>query len=664
LFALRETWELPLVEALVGAFKSGGLEASTRAGVLEVISDVARKEPPWDGTWWNTGGNPAARARPARTRDWEGTAAALSALHDALRETEPGIRSLAIAAVRRFKDTNAAPVLRDLLHSETDTGRSKELLAALAEIGGNGFVEELRQLVDDAVQGKSSPGFDALLTSALDAVLDPASGPELLRLAQSKVRPEWRIRAISALGRVPDRSMVSGVRTLLADKEAAIVSAAIEALPRMDADTLAQEAARFLKDPRLEVRRAVVRALAASPDPTALEPLNDALGDLSIRDDVVKVLATQPSMAGFNAYVAGLASKDSATVDAAVNALLAIQGEAWLKLETGPLLQSIPAPVLQRLAGGSRNHPFNQMLVLGPLEDGPHDFGELVQAAAANRPYGGPATWQQAQSRPLSGRIPLREVLKLTRPNPRQVAFALLPLNVPSVRQIILSIEADDLRGVVLNGQDVLGSTYTARDGPRKFREFATPLAAGQNLLLVTVGLGEVSPVLSLSWTLNAPLRQATDTSPEAFASFATTMAGSEKNGESVFHNSRNAGCARCHRVGSLGGSLGPALDGVGSKLNRAQLVEAVLYPSRQILHGFQQVTITRKNGDHTSGLLVRDDADVVWLVDSAGATNVIKSAEVANRKASDVSLMPEGLHAGLTPQEFADLISYMQGLK
>jgi hypothetical protein len=30
----------------------------------------------------------------------------------------------------------------------------------------------------------------------------------------------------------------------------------------------------------------------------------------------------------------------------------------------------------------------------------------------------------------------------------------------------------------------------------------------------------------------------------------------------------------------------------------------------------------------------------------------------------SELSLMPEGLHTGLKPQEFADLISYLQSLK
>jgi hypothetical protein len=33
-------------------------------------------------------------------------------------------------------------------------------------------------------------------------------------------------------------------------------------------------------------------------------------------------------------------------------------------------------------------------------------------------------------------------------------------------------------------------------------------------------------------------------------------------------------------------------------------------------------------------------------------------------RKDSGLSPMPEGLHAGLTPQQFADLVSYLESLK
>jgi putative membrane-bound dehydrogenase-like protein len=662
-FALRETWDAALIKTLAEAVKSAGLDSTTRVTLLEIIADVARQEPPWDGSWWGSAGNPAGRPRPARTRDWPGTATALAALREALRDKEPPVRVAALGSIRRLKETNAAPILRELLNAESDPSQSKELLLALADIGGPGFAEELKQLVDAAIQGKATARLDALLPVALAAVNDSAGFAHVTRLAQSSARADWRASAVEALGRIRDPAAAPILTSLLNDKQLAVSCAAVEALPKVALEPLQREAPRLLKDSRVELRRSLVRALAASPDPTALESLSGGLSDPAIRDDIVKAFAARPDISGFDAYLAGLASKDSATVDAAVNALLVVQGDAWPPLETPHLLQSVPMPVLQRLANGSRNHPFNQMFLLGPLEDGPHDPNELIQAAAANRPYGG-ASWQQAQAKPLTGRVPVRELLKLARPDPRQVAFALLPVNVPNAQQMILSIEANDLRGANLNGNDMLPTAFAAENGPRRFREFATTLLSGQNLLLVTIGLGDTSPLLSLSWTLNAPLPRAEDRSPEAYAKFAQINAGAAKNGEAAFHNSRKAACARCHRVGGLGGSLGPALDGVGAKLGRAQMVEAVLYPSRQILHGFQQVTVMRNNGESATGLLLKDDAETLVVVDTAGVTNVIKSTEVSGRKMSELSLMPEGLHAGLTPQEFSDLISYLQSLK
>ena len=55
---------------------------------------------------------------------------------------------------------------------------------------------------------------------------------------------------------------------------------------------------------------------------------------------------------------------------------------------------------------------------------------------------------------------------------------------------------------------------------------------------------------------------------------------------------------------------------------------------------------------------------DELTLVDTENRKTVIHKKDIDRRKISDVSLMPEGLHAGLKPQEFADLIAYLEGLK
>jgi hypothetical protein len=46
------------------------------------------------------------------------------------------------------------------------------------------------------------------------------------------------------------------------------------------------------------------------------------------------------------------------------------------------------------------------------------------------------------------------------------------------------------------------------------------------------------------------------------------------------------------------------------------------------------------------------------------GTLRTVRKADVSQRKDSGLSPMPESLHAGLTPQQFADLVSYLESLK
>ena len=41
--------------------------------------------------------------------------------------------------------------------------------------------------------------------------------------------------------------------------------------------------------------------------------------------------------------------------------------------------------------------------------------------------------------------------------------------------------------------------------------------------------------------------------------------------------------CKTCHRIGGKGTEVGPDLDGIGKKYDRAQILENILDPSKQI---------------------------------------------------------------------------------
>lgn len=151
---------------------------------------------------------------------------------------------------------------------------------------------------------------------------------------------------------------------------------------------------------------------------------------------------------------------------------------------------------------------------------------------------------------------------------------------------------------------------------------------------------------------------------PEAYGAFALANKGDAPRGRSIFLDEAGVACARCHKVGGQGGILGPDLTLAGAQFSRAQLVESILHPSRAIREGYQQTIVETTDDESVAGALKGETADGITLVDTSGHTVFIPRARVASRRTSDLSLMPEGLHAGLTPEAFTDLIEYLTTLK
>jgi putative heme-binding domain-containing protein len=151
--------------------------------------------------------------------------------------------------------------------------------------------------------------------------------------------------------------------------------------------------------------------------------------------------------------------------------------------------------------------------------------------------------------------------------------------------------------------------------------------------------------------------------SPDAFATFAKGHAGDVKKGQSVFKN-QNVGCIRCHKVGNDGADVGPALNGIGTKYDKTFLIESVLYPSKQILDGYQQTILRMKDGDVLSGVVKAETAKDITLYDGGGNKQVVDKADVKEREHGKLSVMPEGLQLTLKPEEFSDLIAFLESLK
>ncbi len=69
--------------------------------------------------------------------------------------------------------------------------------------------------------------------------------------------------------------------------------------------------------------------------------------------------------------------------------------------------------------------------------------------------------------------------------------------------------------------------------------------------------------------------------------------AGDPRRGEDLFFNSPTASCAACHQVGGKGGDIGPILDGIAVRSDRAYLLESLMDPNAKLAAGFENLPIS-----------------------------------------------------------------------
>lgn len=138
---------------------------------------------------------------------------------------------------------------------------------------------------------------------------------------------------------------------------------------------------------------------------------------------------------------------------------------------------------------------------------------------------------------------------------------------------------------------------------------------------------------------------------------------GNPANGAKVFARP-SPGCANCHVIKGQGIELGPNLSEIGGKLGKDALYQSILEPSAGVSFGFEAWNLTLKNGDEAYGLIASETADEIAIKTVGAIVTRFKKTEIASRQQSKLSIMPAGLQAGMTVQEFVDLVEYLASLK
>jgi putative heme-binding domain-containing protein len=82
---------------------------------------------------------------------------------------------------------------------------------------------------------------------------------------------------------------------------------------------------------------------------------------------------------------------------------------------------------------------------------------------------------------------------------------------------------------------------------------------------------------------------------------------------------------------------------------------------TRSSSRAFVHYNIETKDGRSLSGIIQSESANGFTLVQGGGVQQMLLRGEIAEIRASSLSLMPEGLEQGITPTEMNDLIAYLK---
>jgi putative heme-binding domain-containing protein len=136
----------------------------------------------------------------------------------------------------------------------------------------------------------------------------------------------------------------------------------------------------------------------------------------------------------------------------------------------------------------------------------------------------------------------------------------------------------------------------------------------------------------------------------------AVDLAGDPVKGNAIFEKT----CAICH-LARKGRRIGPDLSGVSSK-TRAQLLEDILNPSKAIQAAYTNYVVITRDGRIHDGLVAGETPGTLTLRRSDSEDEILLRSNVAEIRASGVSLMPDGLEQNMSKNDLADLIAYLQG--
>ncbi|MHB8521919.1 MAG: c-type cytochrome [Limisphaerales bacterium] len=116
--------------------------------------------------------------------------------------------------------------------------------------------------------------------------------------------------------------------------------------------------------------------------------------------------------------------------------------------------------------------------------------------------------------------------------------------------------------------------------------------------------------------------------------------------------------CQQCHTLFGVGGKVGPDLTG-SNRANLDYILQNIVDPNAIIPNDYRAWTLDLKDDRVITGIVQRQDDRSVTVV-TPTETLTIPRNEITSLRQNELSMMPEGLLAGMSDDDVRDLIKYL----
>ncbi len=672
-------------------------DSGIRARAIGALGHGALLPKPYDGHWWGT--QPVKNSPPLPVVPWSETERSFDALEAALRDADAGVR---LAAAGAFSQVQMSSSKGNAQSELSPAVREKALAALRARLGEDTDAAVRRQLIETLGVQRDAEAMDVFTAVALDEKADAelrqaaiialsgiggdSARKTVAQLVGADLGSQALVPLLDAAGRMRIVEAAPALVSRLKHADSSVRGAAVKALAALGAKANATAALiEALNDREGKVQLEAVKALGALRAKEAIPQLAAMAEKRRNRNETIEALAAMPDPQAIPAFIAALSDRNPTVRRTALKGLKPMRAEAWPLIQEKITAGSISKDIEPEIRAFFDSGVIRKWKMIGPFEnvwEAVHP-PEKDALAAGGKPdlslkyvnaEGKEVGWNDQTGDVEVGRLHLDKVYQ----NSGMVcAYAYTNFESSAEADAKIFCGADDQIAIWLNGKKVHDSP-SSRTFEADKDQVPVHVVAGVNHLLVKIGNlgGDWEFAVRMPGFDEGKFTPAKQVAPEdkqreyavaAKSDGSWQHTGDPAHGEKLFQDP-TAGlggiCATCHTVHGKGGQVGPDLSTIAANYKRPDLVTSILEPSKTIALGFENFMIETNSGDVFSGAIRGDSNDEIKIVGVDGMPHLIKHSEIKKRTEIKTSMMPQGLTLALKPEDFVDLLAYLETLR